>query len=107
MTELRALADSGNKPAQDRLFQLVSGRGDEAALTELRALADTGNKPAQDRLARLLAARGDENSMTALRTWVLTGTGGLELLSAYRRRSAYRHISELDCEARAVYSDRP
>ena len=105
LTELRTRAAAGDWWARYRLIELLGTRGDEAALTELRTRADTGDWSAQDQLAWFLAKRGDDDAITELRTLVQTGEGGLALLAAYRQRSPNRHISELDCDARPVYTD--
>ena len=105
LTELRTRAAAGDWWARYRLIELLATRGDEAALTELRTRADTGDRSAQDQLAWFLAKRGDDDAITELRTLVQTGEGGLALLAAYRQRSPNRHISELDCDARPVYTD--
>ncbi len=107
LTELRTRADDGDRDAQDQLARILATRGDKTALTELRTLADAGNEGAEFRLAEALAACGDAAALTELRALVLSGSGGHALLWAYRSQSPDRHISELNCDARPVYTDSP
>ena len=62
---LRALADTENEHAADRLAHLLYDRGDEAGL---RALTDTENEHASAELARLLYDRADEAGLRAADT---------------------------------------
>lgn len=97
ITELRTLANTGNRHAQKLLARLFVERG-----TKPRARANTGNGPAQDALARLLANRGTDKTITLLRYFVREGLCAPQLLDLYRAQSPYRHVLELDCNANPV-----
>ena len=104
LTELRDRAAKGDGWARIELIGVL-GRGDDDSLTELRALADNGDRAARKHLALILSSRNSGETLVQLRLCVLSGFGGIELLTALRRRDRSRHLLELDTNACAIYED--